>query len=447
MTLTRFDQTALLLIAVLVVLTGLLILTGNPLGLQASLTDRQPGVYGPLTVEFSAPVRAEVAQIAISIQPPARGVWENESETRLRFRPAIPFEAGKNYQVVIQPGALGQSGEQLRNETALPFQVRQPAILYIPNGEGAGEIWRVEFGSTSSRQLTHTVGRVFDYHVRYDGQFIGYAQKNDERGMDLWIIDSDGENPRLMLNCGPARCSSPRWSPDGRQLAFTREGVGLSGGFGAPRPWALDVTSGEANPIYADQQIIGYGPSWSPDGRRLVVYDALNKSARVLEIASGEEIMLPSKTGQYGGWSPDGQQMFYTDSEETEFGPRTVVRLANFETGEFTTFMGGKAYDSFYNVPAWSPGGRYIALGLRTEEGRTASQIWIVTLAMLGGPMIPGQPDSTDGFYAWDSSGAKLLFQRTPLKGQYQPDILLYDINTGEISTIVQNASWAQWIP
>jgi Tol biopolymer transport system component len=448
MTLTRLDKTALLLIAALAVLTGLLILTGNPLGLQSALTDRQPGVYGPLTVEFSAPVRAEAAQIAIGIQPPVRGVWENESETRLRFRPAIPFEAGKNYRVVIQPGALGQSGEQLRNETELPFQVRQPSILYIPNGEGAGEIWRVAMDGTNPRQLTRADGRVFDYHANHDGTLIGYAQRNDEGGMDLWTIESDGENPRLILNCGLERCTSPRWSPNGRLLAFTYESQGISGGFGAPRPWVLEISSGETRPVYADLQIIGYGPSWSPDGRRLAVYDALNNNVRVLELASGEETLLPNKTGQYGGWSPDGRQMFYIDTEDTEFGPRSVVRLADFETGEYTTLMGGKAYDSSYNVPAWAPDGKYIALGMRPEAGKPASQIWIVTLSMLGGPMIPGQPDSTDGFYSWDaSSGTKLLFQRTPLKGQYQPGILLYDMNTGQTSTVAQNASWPQWIP
>lgn len=84
---------------------------------------------------------------------------------------------------------------------------------------------------------------------------------------------------------------------------------------------------------------------------------------------------------------------------------------------------------------------------MRPEDGKTASGIWIVTLAMLGGPMIPGQADATDGFYSWDASGAKLVFQRTPLKGQYQPDIMLYDMNTGQISLVMENASWPQWIP
>jgi Tol biopolymer transport system component len=447
MTLSRLDKTALILIAALSALTGLLLIIGNPLGLQAALTDKQPGVWGPLTVEFSAPVRAEAVQIAISIQPPVRGVWESESGTRLRFRPATPFEAGQTYRVVIQPGELGQNGERSRVEQRLDFNARPPAILYMPNEEGGREIWRINQDGSDNRQLTQSNGSIFDFQASRDGTRIAFSMRNEQGGFNLWQIGRDGQNLSLLLDCGPNRCSNPSWSPDASLLAYNREAPGITGGLGAPRVWLLDFAANQTRQVYADSQIIGYGPSWSPDGSRLAMYDSLNNGVRVLELASGEETFLASVSGHYGGWSPDGRQMFYVDIENTEFGPRTAIKLADFATGEYTTFMGGKSYDSFYNVPAWAPDGKYIALGLRPEDGSTASSIWIVTLAMLGGPMIPGQPDSTDGFYSWDSSGTKLLFQRTPLKGQYQPNILLYDMNIGEISTVVKNASWPQWIP
>jgi Tol biopolymer transport system component len=447
MTLSRLDKTALILIVILSALTGLLLLSGNPLGLQAILLDSRPGVWGPLTVEFSAPVRAEAVQIAIGIQPPVPGVWENESSTRLRFRPAIPFEAGQTYRVVIQPGELGQNGERSRVEQRLDFNARPPAILYMPNEEGGREIWRINQDGSDNRQLTQSNGSIFDFQANRDGLRIAFSMRNEQGGFSLWQIGRDGQNLSLLLDCGPDRCSNPSWSPDASVLAYTREALGITGGLGAPRVWLLDFAANQTRQVYADTQIIGYGPSWSPDGSRLAMYDSLNNAVRVLELANGEETFLASVSGHYGGWSPDGRQMFYVDIENTEFGPRTAIKLADFATGEYTTFMGGKAYDSFYNVPAWAQDGKYIALGLRPEDGSTASSIWIVTLAMLGGPMIPGQPDSTDGFYSWDSSGTKLLFQRTPLKGQYQPDILLYDMNIGEIYTVVKNASWPQWIP
>lgn len=447
MKLSRLDKIALTLIAALTVLTLLVALAGNPFGLQAFLAEEKTGAWGPVTVEFSAPVRAETAQIAIGIQPPVPGVWTVAAANSLSFRPAIPFEAGKSYRAILQPAAIGQNGEKLRSETQLTFQVRSPAILYMPNDEGTREIWRAEQDGSGAVQLSQSGGQIFDFHANRDGAKIAFSTRNEQGGFDLWTMDRNGGNARRSLDCGPDRCTNPRWSPDGLLLAYTRENAGLGGGLGAPRAWVIDTNANQTRQVYADSQIIGYGPAWSPDGSRLAIYDAVGDGVRVLEIATGAETFLPTSTGQFGGWSPDGNQMFYTAIESDENGPRTAVKLANFSTGEVTTFLSSKLYDAFYNVPAWAPDGKYIALGMRPENGKTASGIWIVTLAMLGGPMIPGQADATDGFYSWDASGAKLVFQRTPLKGQYQPDIMLYDMNTGQISLVMENASWPQWIP
>ena len=448
MRLTRLDKIALTLAATLAALILIAVQVGNPFGLQVFLPEREIGIWGPLTVEFSAPVRAEAAQIGTAIQPTVPGVWVVAAPNRLDFHPAAPLEAGINYQVVIQPAELGQGGEKLQNTAQLAFSVRSPAILYMPNGEGAREIWRVQQSGEYTVQLTHSGGLVFDFHARRDGSAIAYSARNEGGGFDLWTIDRSGENAQRLLDCGLDRCTNPRWSPDGRLLAYTRENVGPNGsGLGAPRAWVIDLQANQTRQVYSDSQIIGYGPSWSPDGSRLAIYDAVTDGVRVLELASGQETILPTATGQFGGWSPDGSQMFYTAIEDEGQGPRSVVKLANFATGEVTTLLSSGTFDAFYNVPAWAPDGRYIALGMRPEDGKTASSIWIVTLAMLGGPMIPGQPDATDGFYSWDAAGTKLVFQRTPLKGQYQPAILLYDMDTGLVQPLVSNAAWPQWIP
>lgn len=447
MTLTRLDKTALSLLAALTVLTALVILAGNPFGVQASLVERETGVWGPLRVEFSSPVRAESAQIALGIQPAVPGVWTVESPTRLAFRPVLPFDPETEYRLVLPAAEIGANGERSRAEQQLDFRARPPAILYMPNEEGGREIWRINQDGSDKRPLTQSNGSIFDFHASRDGNRIAFSMRNEQGGFDLWQIGREGQNPSLLLDCGPDRCTNPRWSPDSALLAYNRENLGLNGGLGAPRVWVIDFAANQTRQVYADSQIIGYGPSWSPDGSRLALYDSLNNGVRVLELASGSETFLVSVSGQYGGWSPDGSQMFYIDIDSTEFGPRTAIKLADFTSGEYTTFLGGKAYDSFYNVPAWAPDGKYIALGLRPEDGSTASSIWIVTLSMLGGPMIPGQPDATDGFYSWDASGSKLLFQRTPLRSQYRPDILLYDIDTGQVTIIVENAAWPQWIP
>ena len=42
---------------------------------------------------------------------------------------------------------------------------------------------------------------------------------------DIWLVDADGANPRR-LTVNVARDFSPRFSPDGRQIAFTSNRTG-----------------------------------------------------------------------------------------------------------------------------------------------------------------------------------------------------------------------------
>ena len=51
---------------------------------------------------------------------------------------------------------------------------------------------------------------------------------------EIWISDGDGNNPRQITQLGDSSTSWPRWSPDGRQIAF---GSGLRGTPGIYLAW------------------------------------------------------------------------------------------------------------------------------------------------------------------------------------------------------------------
>ncbi len=59
---------------------------------------------------------------------------------------------------------------------------------------------------------------------------------------EIWVCDSDGGNQVQLTKFGGSHVGSPRWSPDGRQIAFDSRPSGLSsiyvinasGGISAP---------------------------------------------------------------------------------------------------------------------------------------------------------------------------------------------------------------------
>lgn len=93
-----------------------------------------------------------------------------------------------------------------------------------------------------------------------DAEHDGYQER-------LWLLDLDDSAPR-MLSQGPGADSAPRWSPDGKALAF------VSSRTGSPQ-LHLMPEGGEARRLGDFSNSVS-SPRWSADGRALFVTAAVS---------------------------------------------------------------------------------------------------------------------------------------------------------------------------
>jgi len=126
---------------------------------------------------------------------------------------------------------------------------------------------------------------------------------------DIWLVNEDGSNPRRLTVHG-ARDTNPRFSPDGKWIAFSSDRYGNSDVF------VLPAAGGEARQLTfnsANDTVVG----WSRDSKRVVFSSARGRvfggTPNLLEVAieGGLEMPLATDWGTNGTYSPDGKKFAF----------------------------------------------------------------------------------------------------------------------------------------
>jgi dipeptidyl aminopeptidase/acylaminoacyl peptidase len=251
-----------------------------------------------------------------------------------------------------------------------------------------------------------------DSQISPDGSRIAYVQQEidkekNEYKNSIWLA-REGQAP-IPFTSGP-KDSSPRWSPDGRYLAF------VSGRSGSGQIWLLPLEGGEARQLTRIKGGAG-NPVWSPDGKYLAftanlteegikpegkdedekdLYKKYTKEVKVITrilykmdgvgyytdkrsqvcvvaVDGGEPKQLTSGAWNHTAptWTPDSASIVFAANrqEDSDYMPwHTDLWYVPRDGGDLTLLTPGDGKISAAE-PAVSPDGRYVAfIGNNPED-------------------------------------------------------------------------------
>jgi dipeptidyl aminopeptidase/acylaminoacyl peptidase len=178
-----------------------------------------------------------------------------------------------------------------------------------------------------------------------DGQWIAYVSFPEGT---LWRSRVDGSE-RLQLSDPPTQVLYPRWSPDGKQIAFYGERPGEP-----DKIYTISANGGPPQQLLPDEALPHYEPGWSPDGNTLLFEKALPNGMRMLEFLDMQTNRVTPVPGSddYTSprWSPDGRYILAMT--------RNALKLVLFDskTSKWSELFKGMAF----GLTNWSHDGQYV---------------------------------------------------------------------------------------
>jgi Tol biopolymer transport system component len=266
------------------------------------------------------------------------------------------------------------------------------------------------------------------------------APKRDGYRNAIWIVPADGSAPARPLTLGRKSDTAPRWSPDGRTLAFLSDRASVFQAAGAadrPAPseapkeggtqvWLLPMDGGESRQVTRLPRDVS-DVTWSPDGRSLCVVSASLTEAALPHHA-------PEETPQ-----PDIRQIDRLMYELNGAGftydrPGQLWRI-DLETGAARRLTSGPADDG---QPRWSPGCTRIAF--TSARHRDADLTWRQDVYLVGAEggrverLTAGRGEQVFDAPAWSPDGAWIaaVGHRNPAKAGSRGDVWRFRATAGQ---------------
>lgn len=266
---------------------------------------------------------------------------------------------------------------------------------------------------------------ISDPKISPDGQWVAYTvatidQKANKRVSRIWIASVDGTHPSVPFTGDTTSSTSPRWSPDGRFLAFLSARDG-----GRTQIWLLSLNGGEARRV-SNLENGASSFEWAPDGTRFVCLTRTGPPA--------------SKTSDVRHYT----HIYYKFNDTGYFDEkRSHIAIVDVRTGTAKQITDGDNWNDL--DPHWSPDSTRIAF-VSNRTGKEFdldhnSDVWTIPAA--GGALTKISdhvgPDTSP---RWSPDGTRIAFLGA--EDDESPPLIYVAPSAGGAASVARNKAFDQ---
>ncbi len=293
-----------------------------------------------------------------------------------------------------------------------------------------------------SPEMQTKVKAVANVRVSPDAGHVVYTVSNEMMTADkseyvsqIWLATVDGKE-NLQLTFGDKTSTNPKWSPDGRWIAFTSTRKENKSNL-----YILRVAGGEAEALTDVKSGVG-DFEWSPDGKWIAftMTDAKSddeekndkgrndfrwmdeniKLARLYMVPlianeAGKHELKKLTTANYSvngfDWSPDGGKIVFSHVRDprADYWMTSDVEIYDIVTGQVMPLANTASAET---SPVYSPDGKWIAMVVSDNPPRWAQTGNIAIFPANGGTpkIMPASFDGQPGIAGWSADGANIYF-------------------------------------
>ena len=290
-----------------------------------------------------------------------------------------------------------------------------------------------------------------------DGKQIAFSRRLNEGGSAIFVMDADGQNQRR-LTFEPGTNIVSHWSPDGDRIAF------LSFRDGGRRIFTMDTNGQNVRQITHGQRAFESAPAWSPDGKWLAfgsgdkrgwgIYLVDPQGGNETQIFHSNASNLDYSVLGRPAWSPDSQHLVFVApwAEAWREGYAGLVRIR--VDGGIPTYLKTQEL-GYWESPVWSPDGNTLLFSA-TKQQRPEYEIFFMNLITSESRhfILPGirelllESNWVFNRLVWAPDGSQLMLSIGPWRRANHEESRLYliDIANETIRLWMDDAAEADWV-